>query len=676
MATGSAGDSWAKRSARWSFGGSSTPGPDAPGARFPGYADALGRALAELDGALLDADDLDEPLASFVRAYRDELDRLDAWDRGMLRRRAHRAADRRPRVVGRQPGARARLRGPHRRRVAAPRGARGAHRRPRLAAVRAGPRRRTPRSRGRPRDLAALADDDIVELPPRAAEYLPPALAHVERELFAPTSGARAARRRRSASSREPGTRGTLELVAEEALAAIRAGIAPDEIAVVCPSLDAITRPARDGVRRARRPRWRSRVGRRSARRRSGTRSSRSFASPGSAASDPSSTRTCARRTRGSSGARWTGSRESCAAAASCAATARSRSPPSSAVGARSCSSTARSRTSHPSRRCARSARRCSGTPTASSPRRSARGRGRTSPPTTPSPARSTSSMRSRAQAGRSAARDVLAALDRASVPGERAGRAGPGRRPRPPAGAHAALRHRVRARARAGDAPAPRPRRAVPRRGLAPQPRGPPRRPPRAARSGEPRPVPLRDRVHPAAATARARAPGGRRRGHAARAEPVLGGGARALRRGRRSPPDPPPAALRADPGHRGGSDRPGAPARPRPCRRDASPPRPRRSPRRTAGTGVSVGRHAPSTGRRASRTSARCSSWEAGTPTRCPTSSGWRRARRRGSSSATSGPGRSTGRSTGCSAARSSTARCSASTSSCRARSREPTG
>ena len=39
------------------------------------------------------------------------------------------------------------------------------------------------------------------------------------------------------------GTRGTLELVAEEALAAIRSGIAPEEIAVVCPSLDAIRVP-------------------------------------------------------------------------------------------------------------------------------------------------------------------------------------------------------------------------------------------------------------------------------------------------------------------------------------------------------------------------------------------------------------------------------------------------
>ena len=37
-------------------------------------------------------------------------------------------------------------------------------------------------------DLAALAGADIVDLLPRAAEYLPTALVHVERELFAPTS--------------------------------------------------------------------------------------------------------------------------------------------------------------------------------------------------------------------------------------------------------------------------------------------------------------------------------------------------------------------------------------------------------------------------------------------------------------------------------------------------------
>ena len=216
-------------------------GPDAPGARFPGYADALGRALAELDGALLDADDLDEPLASFVLAYRNELDRLAAWDRGMLRRRGIERltgdlgswADSPVLAHGFED-----LTGAEWRLLEALAARTDVH-----VSLPYEPGRAVYASLARTaRDLAALADGDIVDLPPRAAEYLPPALAHVERELFAPTSE-RASLDGAIRFLEGAGTRGTLELVAEEALAAIRAGIAPDEIAVVCPSLDAIRVP-------------------------------------------------------------------------------------------------------------------------------------------------------------------------------------------------------------------------------------------------------------------------------------------------------------------------------------------------------------------------------------------------------------------------------------------------
>ena len=60
----------------------------AHGPRLAGLADAVGRALAELDGSLLDADDLPDRLAPLAHAYRAELAALDAWDRGSLRRRA------------------------------------------------------------------------------------------------------------------------------------------------------------------------------------------------------------------------------------------------------------------------------------------------------------------------------------------------------------------------------------------------------------------------------------------------------------------------------------------------------------------------------------------------------------------------------------------------------------
>ena len=61
---------------------------DASGARHPGFADALARTLAEVDGALVEPDDLAEPLAGLVRSYHAELERLQAWDRGALRRHA------------------------------------------------------------------------------------------------------------------------------------------------------------------------------------------------------------------------------------------------------------------------------------------------------------------------------------------------------------------------------------------------------------------------------------------------------------------------------------------------------------------------------------------------------------------------------------------------------------
>ena len=210
----------------------------ASGARPAGFADAVGRALAELDSALLEPDDLADPLASLARAYRAELDRLDAWDRGMVRRRA---VDRLTGDVdawGTSPvfaygfedltGAEWRL----------------------LEALsaRAEVHVSIPYEPGRPvysslmrtvDDLASVAAGSVVELPPRGAEFLPASLAHVERQLFAgdpvvaPLDGS-------IRWLEGAGSRGTLELVAEGALAEIRAGTPPHEIAVVCPSVEAV----------------------------------------------------------------------------------------------------------------------------------------------------------------------------------------------------------------------------------------------------------------------------------------------------------------------------------------------------------------------------------------------------------------------------------------------------
>ena len=59
-----------------------------PSSRYPGFADALGSALADLEAALLDPAELEGHLADLYSAYRAELDRLGLWDRELARGRA------------------------------------------------------------------------------------------------------------------------------------------------------------------------------------------------------------------------------------------------------------------------------------------------------------------------------------------------------------------------------------------------------------------------------------------------------------------------------------------------------------------------------------------------------------------------------------------------------------
>ncbi|RDI73772.1 PD-(D/E)XK nuclease superfamily [Gaiella occulta] len=207
-------------------------------ARFAGFADALAATLTELESSLVDPADLDPDLAALARAYRAELDRLGAWDRGMLRSRA----------LERLTGELAAWDG-------APVLAHGFEdltgaewRLLEALAARGEVHVSLPYEPGRPAfaslartaaDLARLAGDDIVELPPRSHAFLPPALAHVERHLFcddAPTAPIDSSIRFLEGAGR----RATLELVAEEILGLVAGGTAPEEIAVVCPSLDRI----------------------------------------------------------------------------------------------------------------------------------------------------------------------------------------------------------------------------------------------------------------------------------------------------------------------------------------------------------------------------------------------------------------------------------------------------
>ena len=203
--------------------------------RFPGYGEALVDVFAELEGSLLEPDQLAEPLRSVVRGYRAELERHGLWDRGALRRRAL------ERLSG-ELGAWA----------ANPVLAYGFEdltsaewRLLETLSARAEVHVSIPYEPGRPAyaSLARTVESlsriaaDVVELPAGAQTYLPPPLAHLERSLFddaadqVPLDG--------SVRFLEgAGLRATLELVAEEILGLVRSGTAPEEIGVVCPAVD------------------------------------------------------------------------------------------------------------------------------------------------------------------------------------------------------------------------------------------------------------------------------------------------------------------------------------------------------------------------------------------------------------------------------------------------------
>jgi ATP-dependent helicase/nuclease subunit B len=213
-----------------------------PSARFPGFNDALGTAIAELEGGMLDPGDLDGDLSALYAAYRGELERLGLWDRDL--RRAY-AADRlagdlaawdgRPvYAYGFEDlsGAQWRLLEAFAGRVDV------------TVSLQYEPGRLAFASLERTAgDLARLADDRLEELPPRYAEYAHPALAHLERALFEdvppPAPPAEGAIRFLEGA----GMRATLELVADEVLQLLRTGTEPDQILVVCPSLDRVRAP-------------------------------------------------------------------------------------------------------------------------------------------------------------------------------------------------------------------------------------------------------------------------------------------------------------------------------------------------------------------------------------------------------------------------------------------------
>src|SRR5919204_4740715 len=206
-------------------------------ARFGGFADALLATVAELESGLLDPGDLDGELAALYAAYRAELDRLGLWDRDLLRRRAAERVASELEAWGGQPvfaygfedltGAEWAL-------LQALAG-----RSEVTVSIPYEPGREAFTSLRRTmEDLTALADGRIEELPPAFEQVAEPALAHLERALFA--EGVPAAPPLDGAIRffEAAGTRGALELVGEELLALLRAGVAPEQIGIVCPSLE------------------------------------------------------------------------------------------------------------------------------------------------------------------------------------------------------------------------------------------------------------------------------------------------------------------------------------------------------------------------------------------------------------------------------------------------------
>jgi ATP-dependent helicase/DNAse subunit B len=211
-------------------------------ARFSGFADALLGAVADLEAGLLDPADLEGDLAALYGAYLSELDALGLWDRQLLRRHA----------AGRVAGDLSAWHGE-------PVFAHGfedltaaewallealAGRTDVTVSLPYEPGRAAFASLRRTSDdLAELADGGIEQLPPRFREVAEPAIAHLERALFEDSPPAAPPIDGAIRFFEGAGTRGALELVAEELLELIRSGIPAEAIGVVCPSLDRLQAP-------------------------------------------------------------------------------------------------------------------------------------------------------------------------------------------------------------------------------------------------------------------------------------------------------------------------------------------------------------------------------------------------------------------------------------------------
>jgi len=214
-----------------------------PSARFAGFSEALGNAIADAESGLLEPGEVEGHLGELFARYRAELDRLVLWDRELVR--AH-AAD----LVGRDLAAW----------DARPVFAYGyedftgaqwkllealAGRADVTVSLPYEPARAAFASLERTaNDLGGLAAGPIEELPAQPL-YRSDALAHLERALFSEGGVAADAPPLQGGIRflEAAGHRAALELVAEDVLELLRSGTPAEEIALVCASIERIRAP-------------------------------------------------------------------------------------------------------------------------------------------------------------------------------------------------------------------------------------------------------------------------------------------------------------------------------------------------------------------------------------------------------------------------------------------------
>jgi PD-(D/E)XK nuclease superfamily len=211
--------------------------------RFAGFGDSLLGVISELESSFVDPAEAGEGLGTLYAAYLDELERFQLSDRDREREYAVARIETELDAWAGRPllaygfedltGAQWAL-------LKALAGRADVH-----VSLPYEPGRPAFASLGRTADdLTALAGDRVEELPPSYAEIAHPALAHLERALFAdgqhpdppPLEGA-------VRFLEGAGSRGSLELVSDELLRLLREGTPPESVGLVCSSLDRLRAP-------------------------------------------------------------------------------------------------------------------------------------------------------------------------------------------------------------------------------------------------------------------------------------------------------------------------------------------------------------------------------------------------------------------------------------------------